>query len=621
MPGILESATNNFAADETAFPAEFPVLIVGGGPTGLLSAYMLSKLGIKSLIVEKYPERLAAPKAHALSPRSLEICRQFGLDTNALRRLGTQRDDAYWVNFLINLSRERIGVLPYERMDSGVLDCTPEMIHNIPQPAFEQFVADQLQCDPNIEIQKNVAFVECSQTGPEVISTLEERSTKTRWQVKTTHVLACDGAKSEVRKNLAIESEGEDGYETMMTIHFKADLRPVVKERVGMLHWITDPACSGFIIAYDLSGDQVLISNFDSEKHPAESWTQELARTTVSAAIGQDIPFEVLSYRPWLLSRKVAKQYGKGSVFLVGDAAHSFPPTGGLGLNSGIADAHNIVYKIAAVHHGWANSSILDSYHDERRQIALVNSAQSVKNGKKIFSFLKALGTAGIKDEQEARENLHKSVHDPRKQDMIAREVEGQREHFDNVWLSPPTALLKVVMSDLDQLELHIGYVYGDKRTPPHASHFSPKFVAGARLPHAWIKPKPSGITLDLPPINVSYVKEFSRADVDRRKFSTLDLVKFDAFTLIVSSDDGWMSRYREMRQLVDFSGSKTQLWSATQDFQFVDEDQGNKFQLDSGLSQGGLLLVRPDQHILGCLDQRSTAEDIASLILGHLGK
>lgn len=117
----------------------------------------------------------------------------------------------------------------------------------------------------------------------------------------------------------------------------------------------------------------------------------------------------------------------------VGDAAHSFPPTGGLGLNSGIADVHNLAYKIAAVHRGWATSSILQTYEDDRRQIALVNSAQSVKNGKKIFSFLKTLGTAGIDNVEEARRNLHKSIHDPKKQDMIAREVEGQREHFDNV--------------------------------------------------------------------------------------------------------------------------------------------------------------------------------------------
>jgi hypothetical protein len=86
---------------------------------------------VKNLIVERYPERLGAPKAHALSPRSLEICRQFGLDVSRIRQLGTKRADAFWVNFLTNLSGEQVGVLPYERMDHGVLDETPEVGLNI----------------------------------------------------------------------------------------------------------------------------------------------------------------------------------------------------------------------------------------------------------------------------------------------------------------------------------------------------------------------------------------------------------------------------------------------------------------------------------------------------------
>ncbi|KAJ4179373.1 hypothetical protein NW767_014640 [Fusarium falciforme] len=165
MPGILKHAElngnglGNAGQDGPTQPAELPVLIVGGGPTGLLSAYMLSKFGVKSLLIEKYPERLAAPKAHALCPRSLEICRQYGLDTNAMRKLGTPREDADRVNFVTSLSGEHIGLLPYERMDAGVLEHTPEMIHNIPQPAFEQFVAKELEHDPNVEIRKNVAYV------------------------------------------------------------------------------------------------------------------------------------------------------------------------------------------------------------------------------------------------------------------------------------------------------------------------------------------------------------------------------------------------------------------------------------------------------------------------------
>ncbi|KAF4412150.1 Tetracenomycin polyketide synthesis hydroxylase TcmG [Colletotrichum fructicola] len=484
-----------------------PVLVVGGGPTGLFTAYMLSKHGVKSLLIEKYPQRLAAPKAHALCPRTLEFCRQYDLDTNALRKLGSPRDDAYWVNFLTNLSGERIGYLPYERMDVEVLESTPER-------------------------------------GDRVITTVEERATKKRWAIASNYVIGCDGAKSEVRKSLNIETEGEDGYETMMTIHFNADLRPIVKERVGMLHWIVDPACSGFIIAYDLGGNQVLISNFDSNKHPAEAWSEDLARATVTAAIGKDIPFKILSYRPWVLSRKVAKEYRRGNTFLLGDAAHSFPPTGGLGLNSGLADAHNLVYKIAAVHQGWAKPSILDTYEADRRQIALVASSQSVKNGKTIFSFLKAVGTAGIDDVDEARENMYKTIHDPAKEDLIAQNVEGQREHFDN-------------------LEIHIGYVYGDKEPPANASHYTPKFKVGARLPHAWIKLLKPNNRISDNPIDTSYVKELTKDQVSSRQFSTLDLGR---------------------------------------------------------LAQGAALLVRPDQHILGCLGPEASAQDMVLIVQGHLG-
>jgi 2-polyprenyl-6-methoxyphenol hydroxylase-like FAD-dependent oxidoreductase len=218
-----------------------------------------------------------------------------------------------------------------------------------------------------------------------------------------------------------------------MTIHINANLRPIVGDRVGMLHWIMDPEAAGFIIAYDLSGNAVLISNFDAERHPVDTWNEDLCRKVVRTAIGQDIPFDIHSYRPWILSRKVAETYRTDNVFLAGDAAHSFPPTGGLGLNSGLADVHNLAYKIAAVHHGWGTDSILDSYKTDRRPVAIVNSTQSVKNGKKIFGLLKTLGTAGTSDLTEARRNLYEAISNPKKKAVIDEGIEGQREHFDNV--------------------------------------------------------------------------------------------------------------------------------------------------------------------------------------------
>ncbi|KAJ5176621.1 uncharacterized protein N7482_002498 [Penicillium canariense] len=94
-----DSGTVNQSATDGAIPGSVPVLIVGGGPVGLLQALLLSRLGVRSLIVERYTERLGAPKAHVINPRSLEILRQYGLGEKRIHSLGTSRADGYWVKF------------------------------------------------------------------------------------------------------------------------------------------------------------------------------------------------------------------------------------------------------------------------------------------------------------------------------------------------------------------------------------------------------------------------------------------------------------------------------------------------------------------------------------------
>ncbi|KAJ5390086.1 FAD binding domain-containing protein [Penicillium cataractarum] len=573
--------------DET-FDEEVPVLIIGGGPSGLFLAFMLEQLGVRSLIAEKYATRLAAPKAHALSPRSLEMCRQFRLDVNEIRKVGTSRSDAYWVNFITSLAGEHVGKLPYERMDAEVLNSTPTMIHNIPQPAFEELIAKRLSKSSLVEIRKNHAFVDLKQFDGHVITTIMNRDSKEPYKVRSKHVVACDGAKSAVRSFLGIESEGEDSYETMMTIHVNADLRPIVKEQVGMLHWVMDPLVSGFIIAYDLSGNQVLICNFDSKKWPVESWNEEHCRKVVDAAIGAKAKYDVLSFRPWILSRKVAKSYSDGRVFLAG-------------LNSGLGDVHNLAYKLAAVHHGSAKDATLDTYDAERRQVALVNSQQSVKNGKKIFGLLKTLGTTDP-DVDVARHNLYQTIHDEKAMVDINEGIEGQREHFDN-------------------LGLHIGYVYGDKRIPDNASVYEPVCVPGARLPHAWIKLVDSE-KVQLPAIDSTYVGVDSQK-VGEMTYSTLDLCRFDSFTILVdkSSSSNFESAVQQaLKQLPAKVASKLSLQVAVKGVDFLLQPGQEKWDDVVPLKEGQAVLVRPDQHILAVLDRNTSAAQILEALGSHLG-
>lgn len=341
--------------------------------------------------------------------------------------------------------------------------------------------------------------------------------------------------------------------------------------------------------------------------------------------------YDVLSFRPWILSRKVADTYRAGRIFLyvaflynhlthwtkydtynflcsAGDAAHSFPPTGGLGLNSGLGDVHNLAYKLAAVHHSWAGDGVLDTYTSERRQVALVNSQQSVKNGKKIFSLLKTLGTTDP-DVDVARRNLHANIHDPKIMIDIEEGIEGQREHFDN-------------------LGLHIGYVYGDKSIPDNASVFRPVCVPGARLPHAWIK-LPSSISQSsesivhgLPAIDSSYVDELSSELVAQKQFSTLDLIRFDSFVLIVDqkyAEGVHFAAQKALEQVPTAVASKFSLRTVVHGIDFVLEQEQETWADLLRLKEGGVVLVRPDQHILAIFEGELDSHDIVDALGQHL--
>lgn len=193
------------------------------------------------------------------------------------------------------------------------------------------------------------------------------------------------------------------------------------------------------------------------------------------------------------------------------------------------------------------------------------------------------------------------------------------------------------------KLEIHIGYVYGQTEPPAHASHYTPKFVAGARLPHAWIRLLKDNNTTNtssssdsspvgaLPPVDVSYVREFSAEAVAARRYSTLDLCAPDGFTLLVGARS-------PLRSMGDFrwgdSGVqgrvRVRVWAAGEDFDLVDVDvdEGRgragadelKFAARAGWDVGGGLLVRPDQHLLRVLGPGDSCEDVESAIMGYLG-
>jgi 2-polyprenyl-6-methoxyphenol hydroxylase-like FAD-dependent oxidoreductase len=454
------------------------VLVIGAGPVGLLGARLLGNQGIRTIIAEKYPSRLEAPKAHALNPRSLEICAAAGLPMDRIHAAATPRAEGAMVRMVATLATDEIGALPYERQDDAVRDLTPFPLINIEQPRLEAILEETIAGHPHVDLRRSLEWKECRHEQDAVVSTLWDRGNNRSLTLRTRYVIAADGANSDVRRELGITMDGAEVIQHNVMIHVEADLRTIVAQRPAILYFLFGPA-AGVFIAYDIARTWVLMHPHDPATSPLDTFTPDRCRAIVEDAVGAPVPgLAIKGIRSWAMSAQVAERYRSGNVFLAGDAAHRFPPTGGLGLNTGLADIDNLAWKIAAVEQGWAGPGLLDSYESERRTVAQVNMSQSLTNAMRMFTLFQALELMPGQTVDAA--TFAARLADPQRRAGIEAAVAHQADHFDS-------------------LRLQLGYAYGgtlkDDDSLP-VSRFEPKAVVGARLPHLRL---PDGrSTLDL---------------------------------------------------------------------------------------------------------------------------
>ena len=350
-----------------------PVVIVGAGPTGLMMALLLARQGIRSIVLERTRLEPRAPKAHVLNPRSLEIARAADLDVARMQACATSSEDDRWALYVTTMTGDEIGRSPFERQDDTH---TPLPRINIAQPRLEQILVDAITINPCVELRIGHQWLSAEQSADGVVSTVAADDGST-YLLSAPYLLGADGAGSAVRKALGIELEGTEDVSRCLTIHFEADLRPLVADRPAMFYWVIGAPIPGIFIAYDIDSTWVYLSFSAPEYLPTRAELLELLRSTIGK---DDVRLDVRHVIPWNLAGRVASTYRSGRIFLVGDACHSFPPSGGLGMNTGIQDAHNLAWKLAAVVHSWADPELLDTYETERRPVALRNTEQSLKN-------------------------------------------------------------------------------------------------------------------------------------------------------------------------------------------------------------------------------------------------
>jgi 2,4-dichlorophenol 6-monooxygenase len=434
------------------------VLVVGAGPTGLVAALLLRRLGVRAIVVERRDGVRRAPAAHVVNARTFEICRQAGVDMDAIAAVARPPADGgstYWVT---KLGGDVLGRLPFERQGDDVLALTPTPLRNLSQHRFEPILLDAVRAAGAEPPRYGHAWVSSVDDGDGVTSTISDGG---QYTVRSRYVIAADGAGSRIRHSLGIVPVGPDELQRFVMIHVGADWRSLVRDCPGVLYWVTDPESAGVFVAHDIDREWVFM-------HPqTDDGPYDVVRceAIVRRALNADVPFDIRTISSWVMTCQVAERYGAGRIFLAGDAAHRFPPTGGLGLNTGVQDAHNFAWKLAAVLRGDAPGALLDTYERERRPVAQYNAEQSLQNGMKLMEVQQALAEGGD----------------------VAAAIARQAEHFD-------------------MLGLQLGFAYDDGALVPDGEpapvvanpvrELVPSSRPGARLPHGWLGEGRS--TLDL---------------------------------------------------------------------------------------------------------------------------
>ncbi|MEV0235362.1 FAD-dependent oxidoreductase [Nonomuraea sp. NPDC050786] len=355
---------------------ETEVLVVGGGLTGLSCALFLAHHGVRCTLVERHPDLLSHPRQRSLVPRLMEIYRQVGLEP----RIHQNRVDFATSTEYTTIRAETLAsarYLPVDQQDDAARTaafspCTGTPIDQNRVEALLRTRAREL----GVRIRFGTELLGLARHEGGVEARLRDLD-GTAHRLVARYAVAADGGRSPVRHALGIPMEGPVDFFRLLTLMVDADLRPALAGRTVHMAFLDRPRPRTYLMALDRTGRRWVFGTTDGpgDAAPDEDECVELVRAaaglpTVPVVLRPQIPGTDRTVLRFEVGAAVAATYRKGPVFLIGDAAHLMPPTGGFGGVVGVEDAHNLAWKLAAVVRGHAGEGLLDTYEDERRPVA-----------------------------------------------------------------------------------------------------------------------------------------------------------------------------------------------------------------------------------------------------------
>lgn len=449
------------------------VLIVGAGPVGLALAGDLAWRGVPSLIVERSDGTIEQPRMDFVGVRTMEFCRRWGI-VDAVERSPYPRDYPQDNVYLTSLTGWELGRQPFPSMDdSQPPPQSPQHRERCPQDMFDPILRDWATSFPEVKLRYRCELAGLVEHEDRVVATLRDLANGREETIAVPYLVGCDGSASTVRGALGIEMLGTAVLTHTTNVIFRCPhLVSLHDKGRAYRHIFVGPEGTWATIVAINGRDRWRMSIVRSKP---EGLSHEEIAAAIRRAVGRDFDFEILSVMHWKRRELVAERFGTRRAFLAGDAAHVMSPTGGFGMNTGIADAVDLSWKLDAMLAGWGGDALAASYTVERRPIAERNVREASGNLARMLS--PGANPALCDDTEEGA----------RVRERVGREFSAamRREWFT--------------------LGIHLGYRYDDSpicwpdgtpAPPMEVTSYEQTSRPGARAPHVRLRDGRS--TLDL---------------------------------------------------------------------------------------------------------------------------
>ncbi len=457
---------------------QIPVLIVGGGPVGLALAADLGWRGIDCVLVEQHDGTITHPRANAINSRSMEFCRRWGI-ADKVREVGTPADYPATIVYCTTLQGPEITRI--ERAGFGgakSLPTTPERIQRCNQIWFDPVLRDLATNFPSVTLRYKTRFESFETNADGAVATVRDLATGTEEKIAARYIVSCCGGASAVPKTLGVKMEGMP----VLSYHLNIFMR------IPELWNHHDKGKAAFYYFVDVAANHPNLVMLDGREFWRLSFSNETTRLTadsvdvpamVAKFLGPDISYELITAMPWTCRSIVADTWVRGNILLAGDAVHQHGPAGGFGMNTGLGDAVDLGWKLAAMVEGWGGPHLLESYPLERKPVARRSVDEATDNMiRSRFDFIDETALRRVDEDSAEGETMRRRVED----DIL----NNKTKHFvtEGIALGYRYDESPIVCPD------------GTPAPPNSVSEYVQTSRPGARAPHAVMKDGRSTIDL-----------------------------------------------------------------------------------------------------------------------------